>query len=644
MAQLKLIQVLIALLIVNVISTYSQDRFKAIEHQLTALSVDIPGLDETIEDIDVSNVSIQTFLRGLAKSNEVNLSIDPAINITLANNFSNVTLAELIMFLVKEYDLDVKFVGNIITMSQYIEPEQEEAPAKPKKLNISYNKSANLITLDLRRDTLYKVTREITRECGKNIILADGLESQVVNLYVQDMAVFNALDKLAFSNKLDFYVSEDSVFTLTKVPVENARKSDIYNKSNTVRNKINSTKSATRSRQSSEFELNIIDKDNIFISAQGVPVSNIIELIAQELKVNYFIYSEIPEIATINLSNVSFEQILNYFLNATQNTWRIENGIYLLGERKLEGFRTIKVYQFQYRTVENILDYIPSDYQLDVELKEFPELNSIILSGSSIGIEEIIRFCKDIDQVVPVVFIEVLIIDTQISHFIETGISAGIGDGSVTTGGKVFPEVDISMNAGSVNKLLQSISGLGLINLGKVKPEFYMTLKAMEDDGIVKIRSTPKLASLNSHEATLSIGSTRYYSETSTTVMGTQNPQNIVSQQYKSLNADLSITIRPVVSGDEQITLEINVDQSDFSEETTDRPPGKVSRSFSSYIRVKNEEMVLLGGLEEKSTNDSGKGVPLLSRVPVLKWFFSSRSSKSRKSRLNIFIKPTIVY
>ena len=32
------------------------------------------------------------------------------------------------------------------------------------------------------------------------------------------------------------------------------------------------------------------------------------------------------------------------------------------------------------------------------------------------------------------------------------------------------------------------------------------------------------------------------------------------------------------------------------------------------------------------------------SRIPVLKWFFGSRTAKMRKSKLTIFIRPTIIY
>ena len=201
-----------------------------------------------------------------------------------------------------------------------------------------------------------------------------------------------------------------------------------------------------------------------------------------------------------------------------------------------------------------------------------------------------------------------------------------------------------NFNAESVNNIIQGLNGNSFLNLGKVTPNFYLSINALERDGLLKVRSTPKLATLNGTEATLTIGNTQYYAIQSNSFVGTQQPVTVSTTQFESVNADLSVSIKPFVSGDEQITLDISVEQSDFTAQTSDSPPPSVTRSFTSLLRVKNGEMILLGGLEEKSISNSGSGVPLLSRIPVIKWFFGSRTRRKEKSKLNIFIKPTVLY
>ena len=147
----------------------------------------------------------------------------------------------------------------------------------------------------------------------------------------------------------------------------------------------------------------------------------------------------------------------------------------------------------------------------------------------------------------------------------------------------------------------------------------------METSGDIKIRSAPKLSALNGHRANLSIGETTYYAVTQRDIIGSLNPQTSTITNYYPIDAEFAINIKPMVSGDGHITLDINVIQSSFNGKKVaeDAPPGVNSREFNSIIRVKDKDMVILGGLEEKIKNDTGTGVPLLARIPVIKWLFS---------------------
>ncbi|MBL4653532.1 MAG: hypothetical protein JKY53_11840 [Flavobacteriales bacterium] len=91
--------------------------------------------------------------------------------------------------------------------------------------------------------------------------------------------------------------------------------------------------------------------------------------------------------------------------------------------------------------------------------------------------------------------------------------------------------------------------------------------------------------------------------------------------------------------------MEITVERSDFKPSPGENAPrGSTTISFESMIRVRNGETILLGGLEVKSKSNSGSGLPVLSRIPVLKWFFSNRTRATQDAKLHILITPTIIY
>ena len=90
--------------------------------------------------------------------------------------------------------------------------------------------------------------------------------------------------------------------------------------------------------------------------------------------------------------------------------------------------------------------------------------------------------------------------------------------------------------------------------------------------------------------------------------------------------------------------MEIHVKQSTFTTRISPTaPPGTINRDFKSLLRIKNNEMIMLGGLEEKGSDETGSGLPLLSRIPVLKWFFGTRSKTKKDNKLTLFIRPVVV-
>ncbi|MEQ9064065.1 MAG: type II and III secretion system protein [Vicingaceae bacterium] len=617
---------LFVLLVASSATLKAQDRFSRIEQELEALKMDVAGLDEKIE-ISVDEVELEEFLRGIALANKLNISVDPTLDLKITNNFVDVTVSDILVFLARKYKLDIQMIGSIITIAPF-----EEVPVDaPVMKRVTYQGEDNSISLDFQNVPLNEVLKEITSESKKNVIADVGLEQQKISAYILNMPFDNAIEKFAMANNLEMTLSGDGFYILSKKDIAVAKSMN---------------QRASGNFNSGNFEFSAVDPNSISVSATETPISDIFRAVSNSLGINYYMLTVPSSNTSLNIRDFSYSDFLDHLFKATAYTYREMNDIYLIGDRKIEDLRATRVVELQHRSVENIIEHIPAEIKTGVTIKEFNDLNSLVLSGSEPNINEIEYFLRSIDKVVPVVLIEVMIIDYSSGHTTSTGVRAGIGeDVAPPSSGQLYPSVNYSLNSNSVNNLVESLNGFGWFKLGKVTPNFYLTIQALEDQGILKVRSTPKLATLNGNEATLSVGNTEYYAVESNNVIGSQNPQNIITRTYQSVNADLTVTIKPFVSGDEQITLDISVEQSDFTARVSpDAPPGSVTRSFSSLVRVKNEEMILLGGLEQKSIEDSGTGTPLLARIPIIKYLFSTRTRSRKSDKLNIFIKPTVFY
>ncbi len=717
-------------------------RIESIKNQLEVLAVNNAGLNEQVKtEISVSNITLSNFLLAVSDIHKVNINLAPELKqITIVNNFSNVTVADLLVFLCKEYQLTIDFTGNILSIKKYVLPVK--APQK-HIIPVLYNPNDNTISIDAKGDKLYDVFKRIMDESGKNMVFKPGMEHKPLTSYIKNMPFDAAMDKMALGNNLfsektndDFYVFEEN------------------NGMDTGRN--NQNRSSSRRRSNLNFKVLDYDAKLLEVDFNNTPISKIIDDISAELNLNVFTANPLSKAGTITFKTkaITFDELLVKMFESTattkavakpttnasranrnntntsnlskeqpasgkQFTFKKENNIYFFGTENQLSVRTAAIIHLQHRSVEllsdpaggtartvgrsynsgnnynnygtnnynttssssysnpyrtnttnssnlsrtsvntgsrnsfsnsgtkaeALLSVLPDEITKNLAIKVDYELNSFYVTGTHANIERFKAFVKKIDKPVPVILIEVMLIDVNRNSTIETGVSWGIGEEAVETQGGIYPTTDLTLGAKTINKVLHGFDGFGHVNIGKVIPNFFATVKAMESNGNLKIKSTPKLSTLNGHRATFSNGQTSYYAVTQRNIYGTDNPQTSEIKNYEPIDAELGLTIKPMVSGDGQVTLDIFVVQSSFgSRIAEDAPPDLNSREFTSIIRVKDQDIVVLGGLESIEKDDSGSGVPFLARIPIIKWLFSTRKRTDVKAKLTVLIKPTVIY
>ncbi len=623
---------------------YGQDskaeRLAQIENRLKSLAVMVPGLNQKVQ-LSMSGANAPEFLRALAQANNLNINVDPQVNFKVYYNFANETALNVLLFVAKEYDLDINLVGSIMSITK-VAPTRTVVP--PKEIKVTYNSITDNLGFDLNNDTLSLVARKIGQLSQKNVVVPVNLLSKKVTAFIAAAPFETALEKMAYANDLKLNKTNDNVYILQPL----AEGEELYineDKSTAVkRNNKPSTPGGPQGNYNVSGRRDANGSKLINIDAVNTPILDLIKSASTEAGINYFIYSDIKGSITTRLNNISFDNFLTALLQGTEYTYKKEDGIYLIGDRKLEGLRTSLRVKLEHRSLDTIQMMIPTEWKKGVEIKEFREQNTILLSGSAPQVREIENFIRQIDRTVPMVLIEVTLVDVRKGKSVKTGITAGVSD-SVKTGGTILPGIDYTFGANSINSFLSKLGNNNSVNLGRVTPNFYVKLSALESNSNVEVRSVPKLSTLNGHVANLSIGSKRYYRLQTQNVVPSLNAQTLITEQYKDVDANLEIGIKPIVSGDDQVTLNITVNISDFiGNPPQNQPPPQSISKFTSIIRAKNEDMIVLGGLERTENSENGSGVPLLSRIPILKWLFSSREKSNAKVVTLVFIKPTILY
>lgn len=592
---------------------------EAIHASLDSLAADNPAYSELV-DISVTDFPVSELIRNLAIANGLNIDISFTQTKRITCNMKSVPVKDALFFFCKEKSLDATFTENIITLADYVPPS-----AGPV-MEVSTDSTRSSVSFRFSGCRLSDASRMLTDSTGYNILIPVEIADNPIFAHGVSMDIGDAVMAIASVNGLSYGKTGPRTWSIFK-PEKNSAANRAFT-GNTV--EIDSTGMITA-------------------KISGGNIGDIIPEVLDRLERNYFISENIDFIADIDVSRVPLDTLLNTLLAGSPVTWRKESGVYMIGNRNGENrLADVSIIPMKFRAVDEIESIIPEELRQGVQIQSFADLNSIVLCGQALAVRRVSEFLEAVDQRVPLVSIDVIIVDASKMSSRSIGLGLGVGTAPAATEGTVGPGIDATLNVDSINDILNSFTGFGALNLGHVTQNFFADLQFLEDAGKITLRSTPKLATLNGHKAVLKSGEVKYYKESQVNIIGTQNPMQSESYIWKEVEANFVLDMTPFVSRDTTITLKINLSQDEFTDNSTVRndeyaPPGITSRSFNSIVKVKNGETVLLGGIEKNLTDDSSRGLPFIARVPILRHIFGNSKRTRNDQTLNVFIRPTII-
>src|SRR5690606_25342178 len=384
-------------------------------------------------------------------------NVAPDIDAQIVNNFRDETALNVLLFLSRTYALDIQVIGSIMSISkmQGIEPIPQ-----PKQINVTYSASDASLGYELNNDRLVEVAQAISSVSGRNIVIPVALQEKTVSGFMAAAPFEVALEKLAFANNLKYNRTQDGVYVFEAlIPgeelfINQQKETAVRYRSNIAQQSPGMEGMQQHMGAPGGFTVygQMQQEGKRFtIQAENTPIADLIKRAAQDAEVNYFVYSPIQGQVSANVRDISFEDFLTTIFQTTAYTFRKEKDTYLIGDRKMEGLRDSRIVQLQHRSIDTVLAMIPADWRRDVEIKEIE------------------RYVPKLDKVFAMVLIEVTILDIQKGNTVKTGISAGIADSVVATGGSLLGQgIDFTFGAGGVNRFLSQIGRNNSFNLGRV--------------------------------------------------------------------------------------------------------------------------------------------------------------------------------
>jgi len=176
---------------------------------------------------------------------------------------------------------------------------------------------------------------------------------------------------------------------------------------------------------------------------------------------------------------------------------------------------------------------------------------------------------------------------------------------------------------------------------------FDTVIEALQEQGELKVISQPRLLTLNNQPALIKVATDEAFF-TQTIVQGTGGTGNIVTEQAQSVTVGLVLSVTPQISEDGWIMLDVTPIISRLREirpspQGTATAPVLDVKQSSGLVRLRDGEMVIIGGLIQDEVSETERKVPLLGDIPWLGRLFKGTYNVTRKSELVIFLQPRIV-
>jgi general secretion pathway protein D/MSHA biogenesis protein MshL len=239
--------------------------------------------------------------------------------------------------------------------------------------------------------------------------------------------------------------------------------------------------------------------------------------------------------------------------------------------------------------------------------------------------------------------IEAKIIEVQLTD----NSSLGINWSEVL---KNFP-VSGSMEFGANGQVWPG-SGQFVSNISLDPANFTLFLNALNEQGNAKILSNPRLSVLNGQPALLTVGrNVTYIDEITSDVSGDDRGTISYTATTARALSGVGMALTANILDNNEIILNLVPVTSELEEPIEYRTIGLGEvglpiinvREMSTTVRVKNGDMLVIGGLISDSNDNTSAFAPGLGSIPVLKYFFGYEEKKHTKRELIILLKPRII-
>jgi len=286
-------------------------------------------------------------------------------------------------------------------------------------------------------------------------------------------------------------------------------------------------------------------------------------------------------------------------------------------------------------------DGLSNDFEGEIIILPDPDTNSLIIRTSPRNYPAILALIDKLDLFPQQVLIEVLIVDLDIDESTAAGLEIAFqGSAGSTTvkGGSSSSTTKAGTLGTALGAGTASLLAGGSFIIGD-PDKLIAQLKLFASDSKTNILSNPILVTSDNKAATISITNEIPIEQEAQVPSG---GGSVVTSTVEFRSVGIKLDITPKINADNYITLKISQEISSRGADVGNQPSFN-TRLVNTEVVLKDNQVLVMGGLMQTTTTDTVSGVPILKDLPYIGKLFGSESTSLSKTELMIFITPHVI-
>lgn len=398
------------------------------------------------------------------------------------------------------------------------------------------------------------------------------------------------------------------------------------------------------------------------IAFEGADIKAALRFLAAVGQFNLIVPDGIEGNVTVSFRGVGVKSAMVSILKANDLDYTVENNVWRVGEGNLfsetgEDLKT-ETFVLNYASAGALSTQIQSLLSKRGSIIADERTNTITVKDMGATIDQVQSLIASVDRKDRQVLIEAKIIEASRDFSRDLGVQWGVNsDGTNRLDVSGLTGVGTSEQGNPLGQNLgfpKPLSGVGL-SLGRLAggTNVELQIQMAEQKGKARIVSSPSIVTTNGMPANIRSGETLLVrtssgltisTGTTTGTAATGTAPNDTSSAVQQIETGIELNVTPQISSERHIKLliESTTSQADFSR-SVDGMPVILDNRATTTVLIRDQETTVIGGLVQNNTSVRRRGVPGLSKVPLLGGLFRSKSRSVSDSELIIFIKPTIL-